>query len=268
MQYKGKAMKKIRTILVDDEPLARARIRKLLEQVPYVTIIGEGKNGREARRLIADYAPDLAFLDIQMPDFNGFEVLNKREIENLPFIIFVTAYDQYALRAFDVHAVDYLLKPFDDERFMQALEQARKQIQLEENALLHHQMVQLLETHQHQQTETLTAFEIKEKGKTIWVNIEDIYWLEAEGNYLKIHLAQQVHPIRQTLQQVEEQLNPQQFLRIHRSFIVNKNYIYRIRYQGNNQYQVLLKNENTLLSSRSYKAVILAYLETRNLKKK
>ena len=130
-------MKKIRTIIVDDEPLARARIRKLLDKVDYVNVIGEGKNGREAQRLITDYAPDLAFLDIQMPDFDGFDVLSKSEREDLPFIIFVTAYDQYALRAFDVHAVDYLLKPFDDERFMTALDHARKQIQLKENTFLH-----------------------------------------------------------------------------------------------------------------------------------
>jgi len=261
-------MKKIRTIIVDDEPLARVRIRKLLEQVSYVSIIGEGKNGREAKRLIADYAPDLVFLDIQMPDFNGFEVLHKSETATLPFIIFVTAYDKYALKAFDVHAVDYLLKPFDDERFMQALEQARKQIQLEDNALLHHKLVQLLQTYQHQQSEILTAFEIKEKGKTIWVNIEEVYWLEAEGNYLKIHLAQQAYPIRQTLQQIENQLNTKQFLRIHRSFIINCNYIQKIRYKGNNQYQFVLKNDASLLSSRSYKAAISAFVEELDLKSK
>lgn len=261
-------MKKIRTLIIDDEPLARSRIRKLLEQVPYVTVIGEGKNGREAKRLISDYAPDLVFLDIQMPDLNGFEVLSKSEPGILPFIIFVTAYDKYALRAFDVHAVDYLLKPFDDERFMQALEQARKQIELENNALLHHKLVHLLEIYQYEQSETLHAFEIKDKGKTLWINVEDVYWLEAEGNYLKIHVAQQAYPIRQTLQELETQLNPAQFLRIHRSFIINANYIKQVRYRGNNQYQFTLKNDTILLSGRSYKATIIMYLEELDLKEK
>lgn len=259
-------MKKIRTIIVDDEPLARARIRKLLEQIEYVTIVGEGKNGRDARRLMSDYAPDLAFLDIQMPDFNGFEVLQNKDEEDLPFIIFVTAYDQYALRAFDVHAVDYLLKPFDDERFMQALEQARKQIYLNENALLHQKMVRLLDAHRHRQTEELTAFEIKERGKTVLVNINDVHWLEAEGNYLCLHLANQQYLIRQTLQEVEKQLNMQIFLRIHRSAIININYIIKVKYEGNNQYRFHLKNGNSVLSSRSYKSTVVDYIEDQDLK--
>ncbi|MDX1940221.1 MAG: LytTR family DNA-binding domain-containing protein [Saprospiraceae bacterium] len=259
-------MKKIRTIIVDDEPLARARIRKLLEQIEYVTVVGEGKNGRDARRLMSDYAPDLAFLDIQMPDFNGFEVLQNKDEEDLPFIIFVTAYDQYALRAFDVHAVDYLLKPFDDERFMQALEQARKQIHLNENALLHQKMVRLLDAHRHRHTEELTAFEIKEKGKTILVNINDVHWLEAEGNYLCIHLSAQHYLIRQTLQELEKQLNPQIFLRIHRSTIVNTNYVSKVKYEGNNQYRFHLKNGDSVLSSRSYKSTVVDYIEDQDLK--
>ncbi len=261
-------MKKIRTIIVDDEPLARARIRKLLDKVEYVTVIGEGKNGREAQRLITDYAPDLAFLDIQMPDFDGFDVLSKSEREDLPFIIFVTAYDQYALRAFDVHAVDYLLKPFDNERFMMALEHARKQIQLKENAFLHHKMVRLLEEHQHHQGDELTAIEIKDKGKTTLVNIHDIYWLEAEGNYLKIHLANHNYLIRQTLQELEAQLDHHIFLRIHRSIIINTHYINKIKYEGNNQYRFTLKNGEQLHSSRSYKSAIINYIEDQDLKEK
>lgn len=259
-------MKKIRTIIVDDEPLARARIRNLLKQIDYISIIGEGKNGREAKRLLEEYAPDLAFLDIQMPDFNGFDALSQSEVHSLPFIIFVTAYDQYALRAFDVHAVDYLLKPFDDERFMQAVEHARKQIQLNENALLHHKIVRLLEEHQHRQAEELTALEIRDKGRTTLVKVEDIYWLEAEGNYLKVHLAAQSYLIRQTLLLLETQLNAAQFLRIHRSIIINTNYISKIKYEGNNQYRFFLKNEVSLLSSRSYKPTIIEYLDNQALK--
>ncbi|MCB0563088.1 MAG: response regulator, partial [Phaeodactylibacter sp.] len=160
-------MKKIRTLVVDDEPLARARIVKLLEPIDYITLIGECKNGSEALHQMEEYRPDLVFLDIQMPDLNGFEVLSREELRPLPFIIFVTAYNQYALKAFDVHAVDYLLKPYDDERFMRAVEHARQQINLQQDALLHQKMVNLLEAHHQESSEALQHLEAKEKGRTI-----------------------------------------------------------------------------------------------------
>jgi two-component system LytT family response regulator len=146
-------MRLIKTLVVDDEPFARARILKLLESFDFIKVIGECKNGKEAVSQIKNYKPDLVFLDIQMPDFTGFDVLSKSEKENLPFIIFVTAYDQYALKAFDVKAVDYLLKPYDNERFTQALEHARNQIVQKDESLLHKKMVGLLTEHQQQSTE-------------------------------------------------------------------------------------------------------------------
>ncbi len=260
-------MKKIRTLVVDDEPLARARIVKLLESLDYITLIGECKNGREALRAIANYRPGLVFLDIQMPDLTGFDVLSRQELQPLPFIIFVTAFNQYALKAFDVHAVDYLLKPYDDERFFRAVEHARNQIRLKEEAFLHQKMVKLLETHQHEQSEALRHLEVKEKGRDILIKIFDICYIEAEGNYLKVHTSQKAYLIRHTLQSIEEQLDSDHFLRIHRSQLVNINFVKEVRYEGNNQYAFHMKDGRCLLSSRSFRDAIQQYLDEEGIRK-
>lgn len=258
-------MKKIRTIVVDDEPLARLRIVNLLKKIDYVSIIGECKNGREALKSIKSYKPDLVFLDIQMPDLNGFDVLSQAQFNPIPFIIFVTAYDQYALKAFDVHAVDYLLKPFDDERFMTALQHAKQQLDLKENAFLHKKMLRLLENYQHQQSDELSAIEIKEKGRSVIVNIEDIYSFETQGNYVKIYASKKSYLYRETLQNIENQVNPRIFLRIHRSLLLNTNYVQKVKYQGNNQFLFTLQNGQSLLSSRSYREDIVNYMEENEL---
>ncbi len=256
-------MKVIRALVVDDEPLARARIVKLLEQAEGVLCIGECKNGREALRRIRDYQPDLVFLDIEMPDLNGFDVLQQEELQPLPFIIFVTAYDQYALKAFDVHAVDYLLKPYDDDRFEQALAHAREQIQTRENAELHQKMIHMLKQHEAQQTPGLQFLEVKDKGRTLEINVLDVQYFEADGNYLIAHTGSHRHLIRQTLQSVADALPTGQFLRIHRSLLVNTNAIERVQYDGNNQYTLYLRNGEALASSRGYKTKIHQYLEAR-----
>lgn len=254
-------MKRIRTLIVDDEPLARLRIINLLKKVDYVSIIGECKNGREALKSIKSYKPDLVFLDIQMPDLNGFDVLSQAQFNPVPFIIFVTAYDQYALKAFDVHAVDYLLKPFDDDRFMTALQHAKQQLDLKENASLHQKMLKLLENYQHQQSDELSAIEIKDKGRSTFINIEDVYLFETQGNYVKIHLFKKSYLYRATLQHIEQQVNSRIFLRIHRSLLINTNYVHLTKYQSNNQYLFTMQNGVTLLSSRSYRDAIVNYLE-------
>jgi two-component system LytT family response regulator len=256
-------MKVIRALVVDDEPLARARIVKLLEQAEGVICIGECKNGREALRRIRDYQPDLVFLDIEMPDLNGFDVLKQEELKPLPFIIFVTAYDQYALKAFDVHAVDYLLKPYDDDRFGQALDHAREQIQTRENAELHQKMVHMLKQHEAQSAPGLQFLEVKDKGRTLEINVLDVQHFEADGNYLIAHTGSRRHLIRQTLQSVADALPAGQFLRIHRSLLVNTHAIERVQYDGNNQYTLHLRNGEALASSRGYKTEIHQYLEAR-----
>lgn len=252
-------MRMIKTLVVDDEPFARARILKLLETFDYITVIGECKNGREAVTQIQNYKPDLVFLDIQMPDFTGFDVLSKSEKENLPFIIFVTAYDQYALKAFDVKAVDYLLKPYDNERFTQALEHAREQINQRDEAQLHKKMINLLTEHQHQQSDIKFQLEIKDKGRVTKINTFDIYFLEAQGNYIQLHLEGKSYMIRETLQNIKNSLEQDTFLQIHRSILVNTNYIDQVKYSGNNQFEVKLRNKITLHSSRSFKEDIQSY---------
>lgn len=254
-------MRKVKTIVVDDEPLARARIVKLLENFDFIQLIEECKNGQEALKAISEYRPELVFLDIQMPDLNGFDVLSDESLKPLPFIIFVTAYDQYALKAFDVHAVDYLLKPYDEERFNKAVNHAYEQIQLERDAQLHKQMVQLLESHQQEADDFLRILEYKEKGITRSIRILDIRYFEADGNYLRVHFNNKNVLIRQTLQRLEQKLQPGQFLRIHRSILVNGNFIGSAHYDGNNQYTFQLKDGTKLNSSRSYREQIQAFLQ-------
>ena len=256
-------MKKIRTLVVDDEPLARLRITNLLKKYPYIELLGEGKNGREAIQLIKKYQPDLVFLDIQMPDLSGIDLLSSAQLEQLPFIIFVTAYDQYAIKAFDLQAVDYLLKPYDDDRFEKALEHARSQLQLRDKALLHEKMVHLFSEHQHQTQDSPSSISIKEKGRTRYIPIKDIFYFEADGNYLHIYLEHQSVLLRNTLSQIETELPTKDFLRIHRSFLVQIHHLHQIKYLGNNQYQLQLKNGTCLQSSRGYKDAIDDLLRTR-----
>ncbi|MEO0470520.1 MAG: LytTR family DNA-binding domain-containing protein [Bacteroidota bacterium] len=255
-------MRKIRTLIIDDEPLARRRIAKLLEQIEYVALIGECKNGGEAVNQIRRYKPDLVFLDVQMPDLSGFEVLAKSEEGRMPFIIFVTAFNQYALKAFDVRAVDYLLKPFDDERFFQALEHARQQILLNDQQSLHQKMVQLIEEFQHQQSDDLTAIEIRKNGQSHWIKLQDVYWIESYGNYLKLHLEHRYYLYRETLASIEAQLPSGQFCRIHRSILINTHFLDKIHYQGNNQFSLTLSNGEQLMSSRGYRRHVEALQES------
>jgi two-component system LytT family response regulator len=261
-------MRNIRTLVVDDEPLARARIVNLLNKADNVSIIGECKNGREAMKAISTYKPDLVFLDIQMPDLNGFDVLNSGKLNEVPFIIFVTAFDQYALKAFDVKAVDYLLKPYDEERFYKALEHARTQISMKDAAVLHQKMVNLIEEQKMQNGEINDVVELKEKGRSILVRVEDLCYIEADGNYLRLHEIDSQHLLRETLQNFETRLEPSIFLRIHRSIIVNTNYIEKVSYKGNNQFQFSMKNGKRLLSSRGYREEIVKYLDEEALRKK
>lgn len=256
-------MQIIKTLVIDDEPYARARIIKLLSDFDFVEVLGESKNGQEAIEQIRDYQPDLVFLDIQMPDYTGFEVLLKSASNQLPFIIFVTAYDQYALKAFDVHATDYLLKPFDNERFTQALLQAHQQIIQKKDALLHQKMVNLINEAKMENEKAQYQIKIKHNGRFIYINPLDVYYLESKGNYIQLHLKSKSYLIRETLQQIKSSLQKNCFLQIHRSILVNCNYIQTVKYTGNNQYKIALKNEVALHSSRGFKASISTYLDRR-----
>lgn len=254
-------MNTIRTIVVDDEPLARSRVVKLLGQVPEIVFIGEAKNGKEAIALIEQKKPDLVFLDIQMPDMDGFEVI--RSLHFSPFVVFITAYDQYALQAFDVHAVDYLLKPYDNERFYEALQFAKKQLLLQQSASFNDKMMSLIKEYQWHTQAYSNSIVLKEKGRNIIVEPEDIYYVESYGNYVKLHLSEKYYAHRTTMQTIEQSLNPRFFLRIHRSYLVHTLYIQQVDYEGNSEYTVWLKNGVKLLSGRKYKTQLLDYLENK-----
>ncbi len=246
-------MRNIRAIIVDDEVLGRSRIRKLLSGYDHVSLVGEGKNGQEAVKLIEDYRPDLAFMDVEMPDKDGFQVLKTLDESAWPFVIFVTAHDRFALKAFDVKAVDYLLKPFDDVRFERALNSATEQIKMKDESLLNAQLIRIMDDYRMKVQGNPYIISIKDRGREHKINIYDIVYIEADGNYLKLQLEKERHLLRATMQQMQEELDQNCFLRIHRSVIVNVNYLKVKTYKGNNEYVFKLRNGMDFISGRSFK---------------
>jgi two-component system LytT family response regulator len=248
---------KIRTLIVDDEPLARRNLRVLLERDPQIDFLDECRNGREAVKAINALAPDLIFLDIQMPEMDGFDVLERVGPERIQAIIFVTAFDQYALKAFDVHALDYLLKPFDDERFARALERAKSQIAAQEINKVSNRLLALLEERESerkvlkQQPSYLTRLMIKSSNRVMVLKVDDIDFIEADGNYAKLHLGRKAHLLRQKMNDLEGQLNPDKFVRIHRSIIVNLDRIKEMHPHFNGDYIVVLHDGRQLRMSRT-----------------
>jgi two-component system LytT family response regulator len=209
-------MAKIRTLIVDDEPLARRGIRAQLDEEADIEIVSECRNGLEAVAAIEEQSPDLVFLDVQMPELDGFGVLEAVGVDRMPVVIFVTAYDQYALRAFDVHALDYLLKPVDAERFASALQRARKQIEHHNVQDLNQRLQRFLDDVQAKQkfTERLV---IKSGGRIFFLKVEEIDWIEAADNYVRLHVGRDSHLLRETMNHLEKRLDPDHFLRVHRS---------------------------------------------------
>ena len=243
---------RIRALVIDDEPLAREMIREMLSDDPEVEIIGECINGHEAVAAIRAHAPDLLFLDVQMPELGGFAVLEALEAEHIPFVIFVTAYDQYAVRAFEVHALDYLLKPFDRERFEAAWQRAKAQIRRERTANLDQRILALLEEIK-AAPKYLERLVIKTGGRVFFLETDDIYWIEAEGNYVRIHNGQKSYLLRETISGLEAQLDPKKFLRIHRSAIVKIDRIQELQPWFHGEYRVILHNGTQLTLSRNYR---------------
>ena len=253
----------IRALLVDDEPLGRRRIRKLLEDEPDVAVVGMCANGQEAVEAIQAEAPDLVFLDVQMPVLDGFAVLDAVGAEHMPVVIFVTAYDQYALRAFDVHALDYLLKPFDRERFQEALDRARLHLQRRSLDAMRDRLSALLDAYERNQTDAptfLTRIPIKTAGRVYFLNVEEIDWIEAAGNYVNLHAGRKTHLLRETMNGLEAQLDPQRFLRIHRSVMVHQQRIASLKPLLSGSYEVHLQDGTRLQASRSYRDRIRALL--------
>ena len=259
---------KIKTLIVDDEPLARRSLRLLLDRDSQIEIIGECRNGREAVKAIEASRPDLIFLDIQMPEMDGFDVLDEVGAEHIQAIVFVTAFDQYALKAFEVHALDYLLKPYDDLRFTQTLQRAKSQIETREITKVSKRLLALLEERENQkelsttQKPYLNRLMIKLASRVVLLKVEEIDWIEADGNYAKLHVGKKAHLLREKMQDLEAQLDPRRFVRIHRSIIVNLERIRELHPHFNGDYIVVLEDGRQLKLSRSRRETLEARLRT------
>lgn len=245
-------MKKIRTLVVDDEPLARERLVGLLTNEQDIEIVAQCRDGEEAVTAIVDHEPDLVFLDIQMPQMNGFEVIEAVGGERMPPVIFVTAYDQHALHAFQVRALDYLLKPFDRERFGEALLRARRQIERDETGDLGRRLLALVKDLRRDlpRAERLV---VKSGGRLFFLRADEIDWVEAAGNYVRLHVGTTSHLLRETMNAIEGRLDPEKFFRIHRSRIVNMERIQELQPWLNGEYAVLLRTGTRLTLSRGYR---------------
>jgi len=241
----------IKTIIVDDEELARERVRIFLAENNNFKVVAECRNGKECIEAILKHKPDLVFLDIQMPEMDGFEVLHQLK-DDLPTIIFVTAFDEYAVKAFEVQALDYLLKPFDRKRFNLALERVLKSKKSDEKDF-EKKINSLLEYVNSSEKNYPQRFIVKQSGKISFVPIDEIDYLEATGNYIKLVTANGSYLMRETMNNIEKKIEPGKFIRIHRSFIIKTEKIKELKPYFNGEYIVVLKNGKELKSSKTYK---------------
>jgi two-component system LytT family response regulator len=241
----------IRTLIVDDMPPARSRIRRALAKTSDFEVIGECGDGISAINTIREEKPDLVFLDVQMPETDGFGVVAALEPQERPVILFVTAHDEYALRAFEVHALDYLLKPFDTERFERALDHVREQLRLRQGQGVDRRIESLI-AQLKPDNRYLRRIAVKARGRTRVINVNDIDWIGAEGNYLNLHVGNETHLVRETMSTLEQQLDPERFARIHRSTIVNLDRVSEISPLFNGDQSVTLTDGTELTASRSH----------------
>ncbi len=251
----------IRALIVDDEVLARKRILSLLEPYENIQVIGQCRNGSEAIQWINLKEPDLVFLDIQMPDKTGFQVLEEIKLSRFPYIIFTTAFDEFAIKAFDVNALDYLLKPFDETRFGEALNRAFQQKEWQNTVKIQEKMLSILKEHEHQKSHYWQIIEWKDKGKTQKVYADDILCCESDGNYVVLQTLRGKFLYRSTMNFLGDNLDPRHFLRIHRSTIINYLYVKRHKYLQNNEFLFFMKDGTELKSSKSFKDSIISFLE-------
>jgi two-component system LytT family response regulator len=252
--------KKIRALIVDDEPIAREGVRVQLLKDPMVEIAGECANGLEAVNAIQTLAPDVVFLDVQMPGIDGFEVLQAIGPDAMPAIVFLTAYDKYALQAFEVNAVDYLLKPFDTERFQRAFHRAKAQLQKQNVDAVNQQLQTLLDSIQGAR-KYLERLVVKSSGRIFFLQVSEIDWIEAADNYVSLRTGRESHLIRQTLSGLETKLDPQNFVRFRHSAIVNVRRIKELHPLFKGEYEIVLQNGTKLTSSRRYRHNIALLLD-------
>lgn len=249
---------RIGALIVDDEPLARENLALLLADDPEVDLVGQCEDGDEAVEAILSLKPDLVFLDVQMPGKSGFEVLQTLGLEAVPVIIFVTAFDQYAIQAFEAQALDYLTKPFRDERFHQALARAKHQIRLTATGSVNQQIQQLMKVLEHHQTQVQSPapppfrqrLMVKQQGRAQLIAVENIDWIAAEDYYVQIHQGSKSHLLRESLQHLETTLDPANFFRVHRSALVNLNRIKAIEQDVGGSFEVVLTSGVRIKVSR------------------
>jgi two-component system, LytTR family, response regulator len=238
-------------LLVDDEPLAREGLRMLLTSDPDVSAIHEARNGQEAVETIRTVRPDLVFLDVQMPEMDGFAVTQEVGAEQMPAVVFVTAHDKYAIQAFEINAIDYLLKPVTEERFGKALKRAKARLQSTPTDVPSRQILSLLEAIASPRR-SLRRLAVRSSGKTTFVDVEDIDWIEATENYVQLHAGHAKHLLHVTMNALEKSLDPETFARIHRSVIVNIRRIKELQAATHGEYVVTLGSGVRLQSGRAY----------------
>ena len=250
----------IRVLVADDQPMARERLVSLLAAEPGVEVTATASSGPETVEVIRQSSPDLVFLDLQMPGMDGFKVIETIGVDRMPPTVFVTAYDEYAVRAFEVQAIDYLLKPFGRQRFQSALARARRHLERDRQGELAQRLTELLRTGRSETTERLL---VKAGGRVSFVDIDSIDWVEAEGNYVRIHAGSQVYLMRETMNGLVARIGERQFFRIHRSRIVNIARVKELIIAGGGDYQVLLWDGTRLGLSRLYRDALQVQLGRR-----
>jgi two-component system LytT family response regulator len=253
-------MEKIRVLIVDDEPLARDGVRLHLENEADTLVVGESENGEEAVEHIQTLNPDLVFLDVQMPGLDGFGVVETIGADRMPVTIFCTAYDQFALRAFDAHAIDYVLKPFDPDRFRRSVERARNQIRGRKRSEVEDRLSAMLGELRGRK-DFLERIVVRSGGRILILRVEDIDWLEAASNYVRIHASGRQYLLRDTMSNLEARLDPDQFVRIHRSTIVRLDRIKELEPLFQGDYVLILEDGTRLTSSRGYRDKLQALLQ-------
>ncbi|HXI53798.1 MAG TPA: LytTR family DNA-binding domain-containing protein [Candidatus Saccharimonadales bacterium] len=250
---------KVRTLIVDDEELGRKRIRKLLSLESEFEIVGESRDGREAIRAIEKFSPDLVFLDVQMPELGGFEVLSQISPAKMPVIIFVTAHDHFALKAFQAQALDYLLKPFDDERFAQSLQRARTYLNGNAAGEIRERLARLVQGLP-SPGQYLSRVAVKSAGRVLFLKAGEIDWIEAAGNYVNLHVGKESYLLRGRMSELEKRFDPEQFFRIHRSTMVNLDRVKELQPLFKGESIVILKDGQQLSASRSCSQRLQAFL--------
>jgi two-component system LytT family response regulator len=256
--------KVIRTIIADDEQLAREKLRTLLASEEDIEVVAECSDGKQTVSAIRRLRADLLLLEIQMPDMDGFQVLGQLSPDEMPAVIFTSAYDQYALRAFEVHALDYLLKPFDPERLHHAIEKARLELNKSRDRQVTHRILDLLSQLKSEITPSSSPdalLVIRAKGRVVFLKLSEIDWIEASANYVRLNAGKESHLFRESMSRILERLNPNHFVRIHRSTIVNFHQIKELIPVNSGEYIVVLKSGKELSCSRGYRAGLESMIE-------